>query len=61
VGREGFEKLHVYRLAEQLGDEVWGIVVKWAPIARSTVGLQMILKSIGKTSARHPHEPSADR
>jgi hypothetical protein len=61
VGREGFEKLHVYRLAEQLGDEVWGIVVKWAPIARSTVGLQMILKSIGKTSARHSGQSPRDK
>ena len=38
----GFEKLRVYQLAEQLGDAVWDTVCGWAPLAKDTVGKQMI-------------------
>lgn len=38
----GFEKLRVYQLAEQLGDAVWETVCGWAPLAKDTVGKQMI-------------------
>jgi len=37
-----FEKLAVYQLAERLADEVWNIVGKWTPLARDTVGKQLI-------------------
>ncbi len=42
MGRENFEKLHVYQLAEQLGDEVWRIVATWQHFARNTVGMQLV-------------------
>jgi len=38
----GFEKLRVYQLAEQLGDAVWDTVCGWKPLAKDTVGKQMI-------------------
>lgn len=37
-----FEKLDVYRLAEQLADQVWAMVLKWNTLARDTVGKQLI-------------------
>jgi four helix bundle protein len=37
-----FEKLRVYQLAEQLGDQVWAIVLKWDRFARDTVGGQLV-------------------
>ncbi len=42
MGRENFEKLRVYQLAEQLGDEVWRVVVTWQAFARNTVGMQLV-------------------
>ena len=42
MARSQFENLHVYRLAEDLADEIWQVVVEWKPIARDTVGKQMI-------------------
>ncbi len=38
----GFEDLQVYRLAEQLADEVWRLVLTWEPFAKSTVGKQVV-------------------
>jgi four helix bundle protein len=40
--KSNFENLAVYQLAERLADEVWEIVVKWPPLARDTVGKQLI-------------------
>lgn len=36
------EKLDVYRLAERLADEVWGMASQWRGLARDTVGKQLI-------------------
>jgi four helix bundle protein len=38
----GFVNLHVYRLSEQLADDVWGIASKGRGIARDTVGKQLV-------------------
>jgi four helix bundle protein len=38
----GFEKLRVYQLAEQMKDEIWAIVGGWKPLARDTVGKQIV-------------------
>lgn len=38
----GFEKLHVYQLAAKLADQVWSIVQQWNPLARDTLGKQVI-------------------
>lgn len=38
----GFEKLRVYRLAENLADEIWSIVIRWDIFARNTVGHQIV-------------------
>ena len=40
--RTNFEKLRVYRLAEDLADEIWSVVRTWDYLARDTVGKQMI-------------------
>lgn len=37
-----FEQLRVYKLAEQLADEAWGVVNTWDRLARYTVGTQLI-------------------
>ena len=42
MGRPDFQHLQIYRLAEQLDDEIWQIVLTWEPVARSTVGIQII-------------------
>ena len=49
----GFEQLQVYQLAEQLADQVWIIVKTWQPLARDTVGKQLIraVDSIGANIA----------
>ncbi len=40
--RTGFENLHVYSLAEELGDLVWAVVTKWDRLAQDTLGRQII-------------------
>lgn len=40
--KTNFEKLRVYKLAEDLADRIWGVVFKWDYLARDTVGKQMI-------------------
>ncbi|MGO9470579.1 MAG: four helix bundle protein [Isosphaeraceae bacterium] len=42
MARSNFETLEVYRLSEEVADEVWGIVVAWLPLARDTIGKQLI-------------------
>jgi four helix bundle protein len=41
AGRTSFENLHVYKLSEKLGDEVWKVVTGWHQFAKMTVGSQM--------------------
>src|SRR5262249_30042334 len=45
MAQSNFEKLTVYQLSERLADDVWDIVVKWQPLARDTVGKQIIRAS----------------
>lgn len=42
MARTDFEKLNVYRLAEELADKVWGIVNRWQNFPRDTVGKQLV-------------------
>jgi four helix bundle protein len=42
VGKTNFENLRVYRLAEELADQVWVVVIKWPQFARDTIGKQMV-------------------
>jgi four helix bundle protein len=42
MGTSGFEKLHVYRLSEELADAIWDMVQEWKILARDTVGKQII-------------------
>jgi four helix bundle protein len=53
MARTKFESLDVYRLSEQLADEVWDIVLKWSNFARDTVGKQLVraADSIGSNIA----------
>jgi four helix bundle protein len=37
-----FENLRVYRLSEELADAVWDLARRWQPLARDTVGKQII-------------------
>jgi four helix bundle protein len=38
----GFEKLQVYRLSEELADEVWALVSGWNSLAAQNVGWQLV-------------------
>ncbi len=40
--KTNFEKLQVYKLAENLSDRIWNVVLKWDYLAKDTVGRQMI-------------------
>jgi four helix bundle protein len=42
MARSNFENLDVYRLAEELSDHVWNVVVNWSRLAQDTVGKQLI-------------------
>ena len=42
VERSAFETLDVYRLAEDLADTIWEVVLAWQPMARDTVGKQLV-------------------
>ena len=37
-----FENLQVYKLSEELADDIWSIVVKWDSFAKDTVGRQIV-------------------
>ena len=37
-----FEDLRVYQASEALADLIWEIVSRWKPLARDTVGTQLI-------------------
>jgi four helix bundle protein len=47
MARTNFEKLRVYQLAEKLADAVWNVVNEWNPLARDTVGKQLIRAADG--------------
>jgi four helix bundle protein len=40
--RTAFEKLRIYRLAEDLADSIWDVVLDWDRFARDTVGKQIV-------------------
>ncbi|MEO7658052.1 MAG: four helix bundle protein [Pyrinomonadaceae bacterium] len=40
--RTNFEKLRVYKLSEQLADQIWDIVVGWDKFAKDTIGKQIV-------------------
>jgi 23S rRNA-intervening sequence protein len=42
VEKTNFEKLHIYKLSEQLADEIWSIVIRWESFAKETVGKQLV-------------------
>jgi four helix bundle protein len=37
-----FQDLYVYQLSERLADEIWDIVDAWKPLAKDTIGKQII-------------------
>jgi four helix bundle protein len=47
MARTDFEKLAVYQLAEKLADTIWDVVINWRPLARDTVGKQIIRAADG--------------
>ena len=40
--KTNFEKLNVYRLAEDLADRIWDIAIEWPQFARDTIGKQIV-------------------
>src|SRR5438477_6444332 len=43
--KTNFENLEIYKLAEDLADDIWVIVLKWDRLAQDTVGKQLIRSS----------------
>jgi four helix bundle protein len=60
--RTNFERLRVYKLAENLADGIWEAVLKWEYLAKDTVGKQMIraADSIGANIAEGSGRGSLD-
>ena len=50
---KSFEDLEVYQLAEELGDQVWDIVIVWPAFAKNSLGYQLVkaVDSIGANLA----------
>ena len=42
MSRSNFENLRVYKLSEELADEIWAIVIRWDSFAKDTVGKQIV-------------------
>ena len=42
MSRTNFENLRIYKLAEELADSIWAVVLKWEHFARDTVGKQIV-------------------
>ena len=42
MARPAFQKLRIYRLAEDLSDAVWDLVLPWAIFAKDTTGKQLV-------------------
>ena len=40
--KTNFENLQIYRLSEELSDQLWKMVVRWDVLARDTVGKQLV-------------------
>lgn len=40
--KTNFVNLQIYKLSEKLSDQIWKIVVGWDPLARDTVGKQLV-------------------
>jgi four helix bundle protein len=61
MAKTNFENLRVYILSEQLCDAIWEVVLKWPPLARDTVGKQLIraADSIGANIAEGSGRGSA--
>jgi len=37
-----FEDLEIYRLAENLGDQIWDIVIRWNNFTKNSLGYQLV-------------------
>jgi len=40
--KTNFVNLHIYKLSENLADEIWRIVVGWNYFAKNTLGIQIV-------------------
>ena len=47
MSRTNFENLRVYKLSEELADEIWTIVIRWDAFAKDTVGRQIVRSADG--------------
>ena len=42
MARSNVERLRVYRLSEELADQIWSIVSEWDYFAQDTIGKQLV-------------------
>ena len=47
MASRSFEELRIYQLSEELAEAVWNIVRDWPPIAKDTIGKQIIRAADG--------------
>jgi four helix bundle protein len=62
MSRTNFENLRVYKLSEDLADEIWNIVLRWDRFARDTIGKQIVRSAdsvganIAEGTGRHDYQ-----
>ena len=62
MSRTNFENLRVYKLAEDLADGIWNIVLRWDRFARDTIGKQIVRSAdsiganIAEGTGRHDYQ-----
>jgi len=63
VGYQDIEESRMYRLAEEIADEVWDLIIAWPEFAKQTLGSQLVraVDSIGANIAEsagrfHPRD-----
>ncbi len=42
MAKTNFENLQIYKLSEELADNLWQVVVRWNSLARDTIGKQLV-------------------
>ena len=42
MATKSFQELRVYKLSERLADEIWTTVNTWEPLAKNTIGQQIV-------------------
>jgi len=58
MARSNIEGLRVYRLSEELADQIWNIVLSWDHFTRETIGKQLV-RAVDSVGAKFLKEVGA--